>query len=321
MNPNDPRARHEDPSFPPRPTHAWPDRDIAELAGRQRTMITTAQLLGLGVRPRTVGTALSRGRLHRVHRGVHSLVPARAWPRFAIEQAALLAAGPDAVLSHQSAALLHGLRLPTRENAVHVTVPTSHRRGHTDVTVHRTATLLRGEHHRVQGLPATSVARTLLDVSPAYRARQLAPLVDQALRMTSRSKLLDAVDRHPGRPGARRLGRLLDPARPSEDTWSSQEARLRASLRRARLPAPESNVALGPYVADLLWREQRVIVEYDSEAFHTGPAIFVSDRSRRNDLTAVSDHQVIQVTEEHLRNELERVIVWIVLALERGGGW
>lgn len=161
----------------------------------------------------------------------------------------------------------------------------------------------------------------MIDIAPDYRPVQLAPLVDQALRRTSRNKLLDALVLHPRRPGTPRLRRLLDPERPSADTWSKDEARLRLALLRAGLPSPESNIPIGRYVADLLWREQQVIVEYDSEFFHVGPGIFTPDRSRHNDLAAIVGYEVIHVTDQHLGHELERVIVWVALALHRGGGW
>ena len=138
---------------------------------------------------------------------------------------------------------------------------------------------------------------------------------------TSRARLIETLGRHPQRAGTPRLRRLLDPARPSADTWSKAEARLLAAIRRAGLPTPEANVAVGGYVADLHWREQRVIVEYDSEHYHSGPGVFHSDRSRHNDLSAVAGHQVLHVTEQHINRELERVIVWITRALaaaERG---
>ncbi len=297
------------------PSGGWPDRAIGEIAGRQQTDVSRAQLLALGASSEAIARALARGRLHRVHQGVYSLVPARARPPLAAEQAALLACGPSAVLSHQSAARLHGLRLPSRAGAIHVTTTESHRRSRAGVVVHRTQTLHRGEHHRVQGLPTTSIARTLVDLAPLYRARQLAPLVDQALRLASRARLLETLDRHPRRPGTQRLRRLLDPARPSADTWSKAEARLLAAIRRAHLPMPEANVRVGGYVADLLWREQRVIVEYDSEHYHSGPGVFHSDRARHNDLSAGARHEVLHVTEEHVSRELERVIVWISRAL------
>ena len=300
-------------------TRGWPDRAIGEIAGRQHTDISRRQLLALGVSSEAIVRAVARGRLYRVHQGVYSLLPPRARPPFAAEHAALLACGPSAVLSHHSAARLHGLRLPDHEAAVHLTTTESHRRDRAGIVVHRTRILDRRDHHRVQGLPATSIARTLVDLAPLYSARQLAPLVDQALRLTSRARLAKMVDRHPHRPGVPRLRRLLDPARPSEDTWSKAEARLLAAIRRAHLPTPEANVAIGGYVADLLWREQRVIVEYDSEHYHSGPGVFHHDRARHNDLSAVERHEVLHVTEQHVSRELERVIVWITRALDGAG--
>jgi very-short-patch-repair endonuclease len=298
----------------------WPDRAIAEIAGRQRTMITRRQLLALGVSSTAVEHALRRGRLHRVHQGVYSLVLPHARPPFAAEQAAILACGPTAVLSHQAAARLHGLRLPGHSEALHVIVTDSDR-CRPGIHIHTTAALHPRERHRVQGLPATSIARTLVDLASLFRARQLAPLVDQALRKTSRAQLRQAVNRHSHRPGTPRLKALLDPARPSADTWSKAEAKLLAAIRRAHLPTPEANVAVGGYVADLLWREQRVIVEYDSEEYHSGPGVFHSDRTRHNDLSAGTQHEVLHVTKEHVNREIERVIMWITQALTRAGGW
>jgi len=284
-------------------------------------MITRQQLLALGVSSRAIMRALRRGRLHRVHQGVYSLVRPQARPPLAAEQAALLACGPSAVLSHHSAAILHGLRSPSRASAIHITTTESHHRRHPGIVVHRTTALHPREHHRVQSLPATSIARTLVDLAPLFSARQLAPLVDQALRKTSRTQILETLEHHPRRPGTPRLRELLDPRRPSEDTWSRAEAKLLAAIRRAHLPTPESNQPIGDYIADLLWREQRVIVEYDSEHYHSGPGVFHSDRSRHNDLSAGARHEVLHVTKEHINREIERVIVWITQALISTGGW
>jgi len=297
----------------------WPDRAIGDLAARQYANITRRQLLELGVSTDAIDRAVRRGRLYRVHRGVYSLLPARARPALAVEQAALLACGPSALLSHGSAARLHGVRLPGYAREVHVTVTgAAHPRSRPGLVVHRVASIDPQERVRVERLPVTSVARTLLDLAPLHTERQLAPLVDQALRRTSRAKLLEVVERHRGRPGARRLARLLDPARPSADTWSKAEARLLRAIARAGLPLPECNVPIGAYVADLLWREQRVIVEYDSDAYHGGPHAFDRDRARHNDLAALG-YEVLHVTERHLAEEPERVIVWIARALDRAG--
>ena len=281
-------------------------------------MLTTAQLRQLGVAPRTIGKALARGRLHAVHHGVYSLVLLRARPPLAAEQAGLLACGPRALLSHATAARLHGLRLPSNTIEIHLTTIAPHDRRHPGLRVHRTCTLHPQELVRVERLPVTSVARTLIDLAPTLTDRGLEPLIDQALRKTSRTKLTEALHRHPRRPGTPRLRVLLDPGRPSADTWSRAEARLLAAIRRAGLPTPEANVPLGSYVADLLWREQRVIVEYDSYDFHSGPAAFHQDRTRHNDLAAHGRFQVLHVTRRQMAEELERALVWIAVALAHG---
>jgi very-short-patch-repair endonuclease len=293
--------------------HAWPDAAIAQLAGRARTMITREQLLGLGVRPATVGAALARGRLHRVHVAVYSLVLPAARPSGGAEEAAVLACGDTAALSHQTAARLHGLRIDAPRQ-VHLTVVGDRRRP--GIRVHRTLRWDRGEVVRVERLPVTSVARTVIDLSPFVSNRALEHLVDEALRRTSRPKLRAALDRHPGRPGTGRLRRLLDPTRPNSDTWSDPEEKLLLLVRRAGLPSPEANVPVGRYFPDLLWREQRVIVEYDSDEFHSGERARVDDAARHNDLSN-DGFSVLHVTRRELSNQPERVLVWIGVALAR----
>jgi very-short-patch-repair endonuclease len=296
---------------------AWPDREIAQLAGRQRTIVSHAQLIALGVRPRTIGAALDRGRLHRVHHGVHSLVVAQARPLLAAEQAALLACGPRAVLSHRTAAHLHGLSLPGRASEIDVTVIAADRR-RPAITIHRTRRLGPGDRTRVNRLPVTSIARTILDLSATLPPRTLEHLLDQGLRRTSATKLREALARHPGRAGTAQLRLLLDPERPSSETWSVAEERLRRLILRAGLPAPELNVALGDYIPDLLWREHRVIVEFDSRRHHSGPVAKRRDARRHNDLT-VQRFQVLHVTWQDLVDHPERVLVWVAVGLAAAG--
>jgi very-short-patch-repair endonuclease len=113
-----------------------------------------------------------------------------------------------------------------------------------------------------------------------------------------------------------RLRALLDPRRPSSDTWSDREERLLQLIRRGGLPAPEVNVALGGYVPDLLWREKRVIVEYDSDQSHSGSAARRYDAIRHNALTA-QGYRVIHISREDLDRHPEQVLVWIAIALAR----
>jgi predicted transcriptional regulator of viral defense system len=299
-----------------RESSGWPDREIGELAGRQQTMVTAGQLRGFGLSRSAVTRALRRGRLHRVHRGVYSLVVPSARPALAAERAALLACGPSAVLSHHTAARMHGFRA-ARAPEVHVTV-VAQRRVHPGLVVHRTNALDRAERTRAAGLPVTSVARTVIDLAPDLSLRGLEHLVDQALRKTSRTKLREATARHASRAGVARVARLLDPSRPSSDTWSKAEERLRQLIRRAEQPEPESNVPVGAYVPDLLWRAERVIVEYDSEEFHSGPVAARWDAVRHNTLTAQRFY-VIHLTADDILKHPERTLALIVTALARGG--
>jgi very-short-patch-repair endonuclease len=298
-------------------TDGWPDAAIAWIAAGQETLITHAQLIALGLHPRAISRGVARGRIHRVHRGVYSLVPLRVRPRRAPEWAAILVHGASALLSHGTAAQLHGL--PWREDGVvHVTLVGRPRRAaHAGIALHRTATLHRDERRRVDRLPVTSVARTVIDLSPRLEPRRRELLVDRALKKTSLTKLIEALDRHPRRPGTPALRALLDPTRPSTDTWSRQEEHLRELIRRAGLPQPESNVELyNGYFPDLLWRDQRVIVEYDSEEFHLGRVAFHDDRTRHNRLEA-DGYRVLHVTRRHLAERPEEVLVWIARALVR----
>ncbi|HLI60582.1 MAG TPA: type IV toxin-antitoxin system AbiEi family antitoxin domain-containing protein [Solirubrobacteraceae bacterium] len=295
----------------------WPYREIAALADRRGTMITRAQLLALGASRSSIDRAVALGRLYRVHHGVYSIAPPGIRPVPAAEHAALLACGPAAIISHWSAAWLHAL-LERRPSIVEVTVIGDRGRRRAGIEVHRVTALERADRTRVGRLPATSVARTVIDLSPRLADAELERLLDRALRKASRAAVHSALERAAGRPGTARLRALLDPARPSADAWSAAERRLLELIRDSGLPLPECNVPLGDHgwVPDLLWRAQRVIVEYDSWAFHSGPAAFHNDRARHNELTALG-YQVIHVTWRDLSEHPERVLVWIAAALAR----
>src|SRR4051794_5025834 len=86
--------------------HGW-DRAIAVLAASQHGVVARAQLIAIGMRRGAIQLRLDAGRLHHVHRGVYAVGHRRLtlqgrW------MAAVLAAGPGAVLSHRSAAMLWG---------------------------------------------------------------------------------------------------------------------------------------------------------------------------------------------------------------------
>jgi very-short-patch-repair endonuclease len=203
---------------------------------------------------------------------------------------------------------------------VHVTIIGGRTgRNRAGIRVHQTAVLDRRDVRRHQRLPVTAPARTLLEIAPGVSDCELERAVDEALsrRLTSRTAIRDMLRRHPGRPGAPRLRALAADVRPSTVTRSDAEERLLALVRRAGLPMPECNATLGDYRPDLLWRDQRVIVELDGYPFHRGRSSFEGDRRRDNELRGAG-FQTIRVTRRQVDEEPERVLVWLATALARG---
>ncbi len=280
--------------------------------------MTRAQLLELGVGRGAIDWAVARGRLHSMHRGVYALVSPPALPPLAIERAAVLACGQGALLSHHSAAAVWRIR-PRTNGGVDVTiVGRDAGRDRPGIHAHRAACLDRRDVRSHGGIPLTSAARTLLDVAPRLSTRSLELAFDEALvRGLMTLEAIEGVTaRYPKRRGAARLQELARPDRPTTVTRSEAEERFLAMIRRAHLPEPEVNARLGRFVADFLWRDERVLVEIDGYDYHRGRAAFERDHERD------AEHQrhgytVIRVTWRQLESEPESVLVRVATALER----
>ncbi|MFI5040070.1 MAG: type IV toxin-antitoxin system AbiEi family antitoxin domain-containing protein, partial [Solirubrobacterales bacterium] len=113
------RKRREIPAFRIPPST---DLRLAAVAGRQYGVISLDQLRALGLSRSAVQDRAYSGRLHRIHHCTYSLVPLTLLGRDGRAMAAVLACGPGAVLSHRSAAALHGIRATARTN-IDVTIP------------------------------------------------------------------------------------------------------------------------------------------------------------------------------------------------------
>ncbi len=234
------------------------------------------QLVELGL---TKGAAYKRAaasRLHRVHHGVYSLVPAELLTREGRWMAAVLSCGPGAVLSHRTAAALHELRRTDRAN-IDITVPGRSGRNHVGIDVHRSTTLTPADVTRVNGIPCTTVARTLLDLAEVVNRRRLERAFDQAEMMgvLNLRAIEDQLARNASRPAARKVKEVLEEHYiGSTPTVSELEEAFLAVSRRLGAPDPRVNewVDLGdgdpPIWADFVWHQQRVIVETDGRKVH-----------------------------------------------------
>lgn len=244
-----------------------------------------SELEGLGLSSDAVDQRSRTGRLHRVNRGVyalHSSLTSRGHAR-----AAVLAGGDGAVLSHRSAAHLHGL-FRTGPPAVDVTVPTRAGRTKRDAfTIHRCA-ITPAEITTDGCLPLTGLARTLLDLAEVVPQRILMAAIDRAedLRVLHLGDVRGVLAARPHRHGAPKLTTAIAQYAQGPVLRSILERDFLALCTSHALPTPQANRALGPYEADFHWPEQRLIVETDGRAHHARRRAFTRDRVRDAELLA-----------------------------------
>lgn len=252
---------------------------IGDIARRQHGLITTAQLAKLGVGPAGVGRRVSAGRLRLVHRGVYQAGPLGG-PR-ARELAAVLACRGSAVLSHRSAAAVWGLAGASGSGGVDVTVSGGQSQSRRGIIVHR-ARLERGERARLDGIPITSAARTLVDLAGVVRPSDLEQAVALAERrgLVRSSRLATLPARYRGRRGMAALRRILESAEGPRLIRSEGEALVLRLITRARLPQPRTNVRIGDIEVDFYWEEAGVVVELDGRRYHDSASHFETDRQR-----------------------------------------
>ncbi len=274
---------------------------ITELAEGQHGVIAAAQLYSLGLSETQVRTRARNGLLHRIHHGVYA-VGRRSLPTRGHWMAALLACRGDALLSHQSAAELWGIRRPTlgRKLAppIEVTVVSQGSRSRPGIRVHRCRALPVAERATHDRIPVTSPDRTILDLAWRLPRRQLERAVDEAerLRLCDEKDLRLIVKAHKGERGCGAVRRLLDEhAVGSTRTRNDFEEAFLSLCRRHRLPQPEVNVPLLDYVVDFLWREAGLVVEVDGRATHGTRRAFQADRDRDGRL-AVAGYRVLRFT-------------------------
>jgi predicted transcriptional regulator of viral defense system len=274
------------------------DRRIAALATRQRGLIERWQLLALGLGTAGIDDWVARGRLHVIYRGVYALGH-RALPRGAEWLAAVMSCGSGAVLSHRSAADLWELRSSSL-SCIDVTVPvTTGRRSRGRIRLHRTRTLVPDQVVRLDGIPVTSIARTLVDLAEVVPPRALERVVDQAeaLRRFDLASVRAVIDANPERSGCRRIARLLDAhAIGTTLTRSGLEEAFLAICGRAGVPGPLVNQRIAGLEVDFLWPEHRLVAETDSVRYHSTRRAFERDRER-DALLLTHGFRVVRFTE------------------------
>jgi very-short-patch-repair endonuclease len=284
-----------------------------EVASSQWGVIGFQQLRDCGVSADTADRWRAAGRLHPVHRGVYAL----GHPALPIEGrlvAALLYAGPGALLSHQAAGWWWGI-LDREPGVIDVSAP-GRRRSLEGVRVHHPRVL---DSTRWRRLPITTVSRTLRDLAAESSIEELRRALAQAdyRRLLNIDEVSAACGQ--GCHGTARLQAALQRHEPRiAMTRSELERRFLAECEIARIPMPEVNTQVQGWTVDMLWRSERVIVELDGRDNHSSPGQM--ERDRRKDLQLrAAGYVVVRYTWAQITFEAHAVIADLRAILSSAG--
>jgi hypothetical protein len=142
--------------------------------------------------------------------------------------AAALACAPAALISHRTAAMLWGILDDSR--AVIDVVAAANRRSRRGIAFHRVRRLHPDDCDEIDGIPVTSLARTLLDIAEVVPRRRLV----YALERAEKRQILDlreieaCMARNPGRRGLKALRLAIREIEPealyAHEGWSASSS-------------------------------------------------------------------------------------------------
>jgi very-short-patch-repair endonuclease len=266
-------------------------------------VISIGQLRRCGVSEDAVRARVALGQMHRMHRGVYALghrglSPEGRW------MAAVLAIGGGprtggavlehwgAAVSHRSALSLWSLLPANRAPCDVIVAGHGGRARRAGIRVHRSLTLVSSDVTLHRGIPVTTPGRTIADMRGAISTRRRSAIAGHELRKAIRQ--------------ANVIGLPISAKDAKVRTRSDLEADFLRLCRRHRLPPPEVNVRIGPYLVDFLWRERRLVVETDSYLYHRGEVAFQEDHARDLELMRCG-FEVLRLSEVQLDEEPAQV--------------
>jgi hypothetical protein len=283
---------------PPRPSAV-----AACLTGRP-FRLRDAQRLGLS------GDVVRGRRFRRVFRGTYVAADVPDSVQLRAGAARLLL--PDtAVFSHHTAAQLGDLPVPD-ERAIHATLPDDLQRQRVPgIVTHRSASVATRDY---AGFTVTTPERTFVDLAGKLSLVDLTILGDAMVRrrFTTPERLRSAAQGADGRRGIVLAKRVADLVRPRVD--SPMETRVRLLLVLAGLPCPEPGGEIldehGQWVAtaDLQYRAQRIVIEYDGELHHRRRRKWRQDLSTRDLLREMGWEVIVLTAEDVFGSPLSTVL-------------
>jgi very-short-patch-repair endonuclease len=217
--------------------------------------------------------------------------------------AAVLACGPDAFLSHRSAAALWGIG-PAAGSLIDVSTGRRGLAAKPGIALHQVRCLPTGDCTRHDGIPVTSVTRTIFDLAEVLDPTRLERAFEEAerLQLLDLRPLRQLLERSRGRRGLATLRRLVAAQAGPPDTRSELERRFLDLCREEDLPQPQINKQVLGFEVDAFWPSARLVVELDGFAFHRTRAAFERDRARDAALQ-LAGFRVLRITHKRLLDE------------------
>lgn len=289
-------------------------RHAAELvASEQHRMISTRQLRFAGLTDDAIRHGRRSGRLHPIHRGVYAV----GHPQTSeVERlaAGVLAIGSGTTASHAAGGWHLGL-LSVAPVVIHVSIA-GHRRCRPGIVVHRCGSLPSRDRGRRDGIPVTSVARTILDIADLGDLRLLGEALNTARlkKLIQQSQLAELRSRTPGRHGWAAIDLLLREEGSEGFSRSRAERAMKRLITRAGLPVPRRNVRVLGHELDFYWPELRLNVEVDGWQWHAPGFRANADRDRDTHLAA-NGIQAIRFTRDQLRFTPQLVVARLAAAI------
>jgi len=245
---------------------------VRKLVARQSGVVSARQLAGAGVSRDAVKWRVKHGQWHRMRRGVYATFSGQP-DRLAILWAAVLYAGPGALLSHQTAAEL--TRLSDKPSKlIHITIPAGRRVTPVPgIRIHRSHRAAAKRDPRLQP-PQTTIDETVIDLAAAARTLDdAAGWVLRALQrgLTARVYLAHALHQRPRIGWHTELAELI--TLDADGLHSILEHRYHRDVEQPHCLPPATRQARARHhdrtiYRDTLYDPYRTAVELDGDAYH-----------------------------------------------------
>jgi hypothetical protein len=298
------------------------DRPALTTAEAQHGALSSRQAREAGLTDRMVKQRLASGRWTALSYGVYRVGGApdtwrqRLW-------VALLEAGDGAFVSHRSSSALFtvpgfapGIVEVSKPKALDHTI----RHG----VLHESGLILPGHLTTIDGIPCSTLARSMFELAAVIRGDRLIRAVDNAMahRGLTSQHLEDIVRdmAKRGRKGSAIMRKISEARGPHYvPPESGLESELIDLLVGAGLPEPERQLSLGDEDSfigrvDLGYRRHKVLLEVDGAPWHASVSARAHDRERRNRLTALG-FRILNFDEDDIRVHTTRTVRRVRTAL------